>query len=226
MSRRPRINEDTESSGFLRRWSRRKARVGSDQPPENGHGEPAPEAVAEPEGTDARLEHSEGPPVEGEVAAEPGQEARVKTDEDMQDLDTIDETTDMSGFFSPGVSEALRNQALRRLFRLPRFNVTDGLDDYDQDYRNFETLGDIVTSDMRHRTEMEQQRQQAANAQDGDLQPDTDAVEQAGAEGEEAPPAEQVDSREPPGEAEGSADPDTANPGVDDGRESSAGVKT
>ena len=45
--------------------------------------------------------------------------------------------------------------ALRKLFHLPQFNFRDGLDDYAEDYTNFEPLGDIITADMRHRMERE-----------------------------------------------------------------------
>lgn len=147
------MNEDTES-GFLQRWSRRKARsVDREEHSEPGSRETAPEAAVVGTPPEPLRESRDVRP-----AADGDDEEPVKTDEDMPDLDTIDETTDMSGFFSPGVSDVLRQQALRRLFRLPKFNVTDGLDDYNQDFRNFEALGDIVTSDMRHRMEMEQER--------------------------------------------------------------------
>ncbi len=59
---------------------------------------------------------------------------------------------------SPGVSDELRNLALRKLFRASVFNVRDGLDEYDDDFTTFEKLGDIVTSDMKHRVEMEEQK--------------------------------------------------------------------
>lgn len=144
MSRRPRAEDGTDD-GFLTRWSRRKARANRSEP-----SDAAEEASERPLAAGQPAPESESP-VRGEtVEAEP-----VQTDEDMPDLETIDESTDMSGFFSPGVSEELRNQALRRLFRMAKFNITDGLDDYNEDFRNFAPLGDIVTSDMRHRIEMD-----------------------------------------------------------------------
>jgi len=39
-------------------------------------------------------------------------------------------------------------QALRKLFRLPQFNVCDGLDDYDENFASCKPLGSIVTHDM------------------------------------------------------------------------------
>ncbi len=40
---------------------------------------------------------------------------------------------------------------MRKLFHSPKFNVRDGLDDYDLDYTNPEPLGNIVTAEMRRR---------------------------------------------------------------------------
>ena len=38
---------------------------------------------------------------------------------------------------------------MRHVFSQPKYNVRDGLDDYDDDYTKFEPLGDTVTSDMK-----------------------------------------------------------------------------
>ena len=82
----------------------------------------------------------------------------VLTDADMPDIESLDADSDFSGFMSEGVSDELRNLALRKLFRAPVFNIRDGLDEYDEDYTSFEKLGDIVTSDMKHRIEMQEQK--------------------------------------------------------------------
>ena len=79
----------------------------------------------------------------------------VLTDEDMPALKTLSEESDFSGFMSSGVSDELRNLALRKLFNAPSFNLRDGLDEYDEDYTSFEKLGDLVTCDMKHQIEME-----------------------------------------------------------------------
>ena len=77
------------------------------------------------------------------------------TDADMPSLKDLDGDSDYAGFLSPDVSEELRRMALRQLFHSAQFNICDGLDDYDEDFTSFEKLGDIVTSDMKHRMEME-----------------------------------------------------------------------
>lgn len=115
---------------FLERWSRRKRQAGS------GDGQPeehAPPAVAKAAAQDA----------EQEPAAAP----------ELPDIDSLDENSDYSAFLAPGVDESLRQRALRKLFRSPKFNVCDGLDDYCEDFTKFEKLGDILTADMRFHLE-------------------------------------------------------------------------
>jgi ferredoxin len=68
-------------------------------------------------------------------------------------LPSLDEEGDFSAFLSPLVSEELRKRALRRLFHSQALNQRDGLDDYDDDYRSFKPMGDMVTAHMRHQME-------------------------------------------------------------------------
>ena len=129
--------ESKESA--LSRWSRRKLEAEKGiQPAELN---PPAEIEAEPS----------TPAAESETRP-------VLTDADMPDIESLDADSDFSGFMSEGVSDELRNLALRKLFRAPVFNIRDGLDEYDEDYTSFEKLGDIVTSDMKHRIEMEEQK--------------------------------------------------------------------
>ena len=92
-----------------------------------------------------------------QVAAE-AEAKPVLTDADMPDIESLDENSDFSGFMSTGVSDELRNLALRKLFKAPVFNIRDGLDEYDEDYTYFEKLGDIVTCDMKHQIEMQEKK--------------------------------------------------------------------
>lgn len=121
---------DREDEVFLDRWSRRKL---ADR---NG------EAVA------AVMPAADTLPQEAEatVVTDPVQEL---TDVDMPPIESLDKDSDFSVFMSPGVSEGLRTRALRKLFHLPAFNVTDGLNDYDEDYTRFAGLGDVVTQEMK-----------------------------------------------------------------------------
>jgi len=125
----------------LSRWSRLKQEAAQTLP--------VSEEVAAP-AVVAELEV----PAAGEDAAEPAS----LTDADMPDLDSLGEDSDFTGFMSPGVSDKLRNLALRKLFHAPVFNIRDGLDEYDEDYTSFEKLGDIVTCDMKHQIEVQERK--------------------------------------------------------------------
>jgi len=128
----------------LSRWSRRKleARQQSADKDLPSAADTAPDAAA----------------TAVDATAPDDAEKPVLTDADMPDIDGLDENSDFSPFMSAGVSDRLRNLALRKLFLAPAFNIRDGLDDYDEDFTSFEELGNIVTSDMKHRVEMEQQK--------------------------------------------------------------------
>lgn len=133
MSRRKRpVTAQAGTQHPLQRWSERKMRARDEAPePQELRQEALAEAPADPPPTDA----------------------------DMPSLDTLTAESDYSAFLSPGVSDGLRRLALRQLFAAAKFNVCDGLDDYDEDFTQFAKLGDTLTSDLRHRLEMERQRE-------------------------------------------------------------------
>ena len=171
----PSDNESGDGDAFLSRWARRKriTRAGGD-----------PDAAEK----DARVDE-EAPDVGDAGAGEStlrsaDRDISELTDEDMPTVDSIDENTDMSGFFSPKVSQAVKKAALKKFFHNPAFNVVDGLDDYDDDFTAFAALGDIITSDMRGQMELEQRRAEEAlaeNEQAGEppsLQEETPVAEQ------------------------------------------------
>ena len=137
-------NDDSE--GFLSRWSQRKAMARD-----------GIELQDDPELPDLP------PPTEApDVDAAP---ATVESDADdaappteLPPLESLDENSDYSAFLNKDVAPDLRQEALRKLFRSPKFNIRDGLDDYDLDYTNPEPLGDIVTAEMRYRIKAEIER--------------------------------------------------------------------
>jgi hypothetical protein len=90
----------------------------------------------------------------------------VLTDADMPDIESLN-----------GVSDELRNLALRKLFKAPVFNIRDGLDEYDEDYTYFEKLGDIVTCDMKHQIEMQEQKLREAQAAEAEAAGDDEIEE-------------------------------------------------
>jgi hypothetical protein len=117
------------------------------------------------------------------------------TDADMPAIESLTEDSDYSGFMSAGVSDELRNLALRKLFGAPVFNIRDGLDEYDEDYTYFEKLGDIVTCDMKHQIEMKEQKRREALAQE--------AEEEAAAPAPEAEEEVEILTEEAEAEADG-----------------------
>ncbi len=123
---------------FLDRWSRRKLAATRPSP------EPEPAAPTVPRQAPVDVGAT------GDGAAE------------LPPLDSLDADSDYRGFLSPEVDEVLRRVALRRLFHLPAFNVTDGLDDYAEDFTQFAPLGNTVTHEMRRMLEREAERVAAA----------------------------------------------------------------
>jgi len=172
---------------FLARWSRRKANGAQQRRSSAG-------AAGQPP---SGGELSEGRRDGAELPARAPQ--TTLTDAHMPPIDSLTENSDFSGFLSPGVSEELRKLALRKLFRSAIFNDRDGLDDYDEDFRHFPALGDHITSDMKHRMELDEQRKRRAQ----------EAETQAAAEAEPPPkpdgPAEQAAPHEAPDDPAGEA---------------------
>ncbi len=149
---------DKESA--LSRWSRRKQEATKTPP------------ISEQESEDA-AEASLSESLSDEVVQEP----IPLTDADMPDIDSLVEDSDFTGFMSPGVSDELRNLALRKLFHAPVFNIRDGLDEYDEDYTTFEKLGDIVTCDMKHQIEVQERKRREALEQENQANADAELEE-------------------------------------------------
>lgn len=192
-----------ESEPFLARWARRKEAV---RQSEHEDGQVSEEALA---GDDAPLVESDDA---SPAADEP---ERVLTDADMPDIESLTPDSDVSGFFSPGVSEALRKKALRKLFHTSRFNVKDGLDDYDDDYTLLQPLGDTVPWDMKRQQErLEERRRRAAEAANDDhiesleQTSETEAEVETDADEAEALDAPQTAIDHEAGEADNTEEPD------------------
>lgn len=91
------------------------------------------------------------------------------TDADMPSIDSLGEGSDYRGFLSPRVSESLQRAALRKLFQSPRFNVRDGLDDYDGDYTRYLPMDDdTVTAHAKFQAARLRERLGAETAADMD----------------------------------------------------------
>ena len=114
---------------------------------------------------------------DGVIDEEQQASVKVLTDEDMPDIKSMTPDSDYTDFLSPGVSEELRNAALRKLFHSEVFNIRDGLDEYDGDYTHFESLGDIVTADMKHQLELKAKRKAEQLLQDEERLNDDDSTD-------------------------------------------------
>lgn len=163
-----------DGEGFLERWSRRKTEATRtvDEPP----AEPTDDVSATAAEThDATTTTTDESPVEPELPP----------------LDSLDENSNYSAFLAPGVSSDLKRQALRQLFQSPKFNIRDGLDDYDLDFTSFEPLGDIITADMRHRMlrGLEKLAELDDAADDGTEEPLTDESADSEQDDDDAAPA-------------------------------------
>ena len=118
---------NADASGFLSRWSQRKAQaregVALEKPA-------APEPAAQPLTTTA---HPLAAP--SMDAPQPAAEAPPKpAPPTMADVAALTRESDFSRFVAPGIDGEVKNAALKKLFGDPHFNVMDGLDIYIDDY--------------------------------------------------------------------------------------------
>jgi hypothetical protein len=65
-------------------------------------------------------------------------------------LEGLDHDSDFSAFMDRRVDDGLRRLALKKLFSDPRFNVTDGLDVYAEDYSQLEDLPQALVERLAH----------------------------------------------------------------------------
>lgn len=191
-----RLAEQSESPGFLSRWSKRKASTA-----DKSNSVPVDIAETDDElspglssSDNLGLEDAELPAVverESESSNDVGLESTdeiVLTDADMPPIESLDSKSDVSMFLNKGVSETLRKAAFRRLFSLPAYNIRDGLNDYDEDYTYFEPLGDTITSDMKFHAARKERERLAKEAELAEAQ---EAEQQAVSEDSETEPEEQ-----------------------------------
>ena len=149
---------EKDGDGFLDRWSRRKRGEASPEASPGASPEASPGAVPEAEPAVVApakpltkpMGGRSGPPSARARAAAVDQ-PQLEDPEDtgdpevvakLPDLDSLNEDSDFSAFLQDGVPDALRRQALRRLWRLnPVFANLDGLNEYDE---NFSALGMVA----------------------------------------------------------------------------------
>ena len=119
---------EAEQESRLSRWSRRKL-----QTAEQTREEDKALELKQPIPDDSTLAENELVVNESDDGLSETQQAGeaqepVLSDADMEPIESLTENSDFSKFMSPGVSDELRNLALRKMFRAPIFNIRDGLD--------------------------------------------------------------------------------------------------
>jgi len=121
----------------LGRWSRLKH--------EAARQKDMPSAKAAAVGTAPTAPATTPPPAVAPAAGEPASPAHRDPLPPVESL-TID--SDFSAFMQPEVDETLKRQALKQLFRDPRFNVMDGLDVYIADYSRPDPIDPDIVRQM------------------------------------------------------------------------------
>ncbi|WP_404415284.1 DUF3306 domain-containing protein [Marinospirillum sp.] len=121
------------SEAFLSRWSKRKQGQPLDDELEAAENQPPAQT---PDQASAQEALQETPDKE-------------LTDADMPDLESLDDQSDVSMFFAEGVSRALKQKALQKLFHQPGFNTISELDEYAEDYSQVVSLTSATAGKMR-----------------------------------------------------------------------------
>jgi hypothetical protein len=130
-------DEPPEPGFSLKRWSRRKLAAARAAQAPAGAAQPVPPAT--PPAIPVP------PPAEPPAAATDAPPAPP-----LPPVETLTFDSDFTAYLQPKVEEALRRQALRKLFRDPRFNVMDGLDVYIDDYSLPDPVSPELLKEMVH----------------------------------------------------------------------------
>jgi hypothetical protein len=94
------------------------------------------QANNQPEEVSIKVENSSAIEVEAEVEEEPPPAIWLQDDADPD----------------------LKKAALSDLFHQPEFNIVDRMNEYDEDFTQFASLGNIVTSQMKHMFKLAEQK--------------------------------------------------------------------
>jgi hypothetical protein len=176
---------------FLSRWSRRKTEA----------------RTAEP-----------GPEPSAAAADAPTDPAPSTAKEALPPTDALTFDSDFTPFMDPEVADGVRQEALKALFRDPRFNVMDGLDTYIDDYskpdpipegwmsqlRQVSRLGDFAGRQEAERAAREKAQAQA-QAQAGVPQGQLEGASAQQAEAGEADRVAPLDTVSEPSPTQGTA---------------------
>ncbi len=104
----------------------------------------------------------------------------------LSPLNAVSDTNDeqkgaaLVGFGGTKVSEYLKKQALKSLFKQAEFNELDYLNEYDEDYTTFPKLGGVVTQEMKRMLKLaeEKTRPESNDVEDNKLLAEEDGISQ------------------------------------------------
>lgn len=68
---------------------------------------------------------------------------------ELPSLDTLEFSSDFTGFLQPQVEESMKRAAMKKLFHSGQFNTMDGLDVYIDDYNTFEPIPEEMLRQMQ-----------------------------------------------------------------------------
>jgi len=192
----------TDPKGFsLRRWSQRKhaaTRGGADPAtvPATGPAVPQGVAISDPNGrtaADGPVSDAVGAGSAGPAPASAGRPMAAATAGSesvaLPALHTLTIDSDYTPFMQPGVDDAVKCGALKKLFADPRFNVMDGLDVYIDDYSKPDPIDPAIVRTLVQARYIFNPPATRVNAQ-GHVEdvPDEPLADEASADGT-APPA-------------------------------------
>lgn len=125
---------------------------------------------------------------------EPAAPDEGKPAPELPPVDQLNYESDFKDFMDKRVDDKLRRLALKKLFTDPRFNVTDGLDDYAEDYSLLEDLPSDMVALQQHARRILRSPEEAAAADSAERQGAEESV--AARHGEQ--PADQGETRAAP----------------------------
>jgi Protein of unknown function (DUF3306) len=123
------MTKDVEntSESFLSRWAKRKADVRAEEvkSPDNESKNPNTSLPFETKMPEAAIPERYLPSNSNET---------TETNPTLPNIESLTQESDFSPFMGKDVASDLRNQAMKKLFTDPHYNVQDGLDIYIGDY--------------------------------------------------------------------------------------------
>lgn len=131
----------------LGRWSRlKRARAAQERQPVAASRPAAPDEAAVPVSDASR----EAPSAASADRSPPAPEDASSGQGDLPDPETLGKDADFTRYLKDGVPEALQRRALRALWRSdPVLANLDGLNDYDEDYRQVGIVAKVVRTAWR-----------------------------------------------------------------------------